>query len=176
MKMHKFRDLLDQYPWLVDVLDLLGNMRYNPKTFAVEEENIHLLRDFVRHQLEYIAFRPWISIDPYSPKGWYETTMTLEYACRCDPYYGGNQAAIYEVQWIIVWKVGNKKYSTSPHRESLTLVESMTEIKINHARGNYGEGNLSFDFIAKHIFVTTLYLILHKYKSFMCTYINMTHK
>lgn len=149
--MHKFRALHEQYPWLVDVIDPLGYKRHNPKTYSIDEEKISLLRDFVRHQLDYIAFRPWFSIDPYSPKGWYDTSTSLEYELRCDTYYGGTPGAVYEVEWMIVWKVGNRKYSTSPHHEGLTLVETMTTIKIEYLQGHFGEGKLSFDFVAKHI-------------------------
>lgn len=153
MKFHKFRDLYKQYPWLINIVDPLGHMRHDSKTMSVQDGISEKLRMFVRKQLEYIAFRPLQQLPDIllQTQGSHETRQTLEYAVRCDPYFGGNYESSYETEWEIIWRTGDHVHQPSPHRDGFTLNESMIEIQMEHAKGYFGEGELHFDFLVKRI-------------------------
>ena len=153
MKYEKFRKLLLQYPWLVDVVDPFGYLRHNPKTCSLENKITLRLCSHIRNDLQYVAFRPWCTLpDPVSSTvGSYETTLTLEHAVRCDPYYGGTRGYQYYVEWEIIWKIGDRQCQPSSHRDGFTLSESMIEIQMEYKKGYFGEGELRFTHIVKRI-------------------------
>jgi hypothetical protein len=154
MKFHKFRDLCKQYSWLTNIVDPLGYLRHDVKTMSFQNRITPKLKDFVRHQVDFITFRPWWKNLPdlmLTTQGSYETTKTLEYAVRCDSYFGGSKDNSYEVEWEIVCRVGDQTLGPFAHRDGFTLNETMIEIQIDHAKGVYGEGELNFDFIVKRI-------------------------
>lgn len=153
MKYNKFRKLVGQYPWLIDVVDPFGYRRHNVETSSVEERITPRLRSYIRNGIDYIAFRPWRTLpDPvFSTVGSYETTRTLEYAVRCDPYFGGTLGYQYHVEWEIIWKIGERQCQPSSHRDGFTLCESMIEIQMEYDKGYFGEGELRFTHIVKRI-------------------------
>lgn len=151
VKFHKFRDLDSKYPWLRDVIDPHCYARYDAKKMSVDDR-LSKLRDIVRYDLEYIAFRPSRThneLDFLSTKGSYESTQTFARAIRCEPYLGGKRNASYLEEWEFVYHIGDR-ISVSPHRDGFTLMDTMIEMEMDHQSGRWNE-KLEFDFVVKRI-------------------------
>lgn len=104
MKMHKFRELRQQNPWILRILGfehLLIENEFEDETRAQAESR---LREFVRHKLKYIAFRPFSTLDLNAVRN--DGRDTFAETMICDPYYGGSWDAWYEEDWKITFGIG----------------------------------------------------------------------
>jgi hypothetical protein len=123
-------------------------MRHDAVRITVVD-SIAPLRDFVRHRLDYITFRPWRNLNLLSVTGDWVTMDTLEWGVRCDPRFGGKRDASYIVDWEIVWHVGDQAPAPTPHEDGYAINDSLLRILGEYEAGHFGRGELSFDFIVR---------------------------
>lgn len=114
MKMHKFREFQEQYSWIMSVVG------FDPEDRGFTPEE---LRDFVRHRLEYVAFRPFhtLNLDTIRNDG----RDTLEHRLVTDPYFEGDQNRWYEEHFEIFWHLADR----TVHPEEINWMSISTKIE-----------------------------------------------
>lgn len=134
MKFHKFRKLVAEHPWMLELVDTFGYLRHDVDTSSVLEKITPKLRDFVRQQVEYIAFRPFDPEILDQVRGDYETTLTAAYALRTEEYLGGDPRTEYREEWSLWFDHWKKSLTSIDCLEGMTLLETILHYAVEDVR------------------------------------------
>jgi hypothetical protein len=148
MKWNKFEILAANQPWIVGMVDT-NEQLIDPATGRRDITKLGKLREFVRHKLGYVAFRPFNRLNLEEKRGWYESQTSFDHAIRCEPYLGGDFDTWYEVEWTVLTHNGAGITSDWSVRDDTSILDTIQAIKTRNDEGFLGEGDLSFDFVVR---------------------------
>lgn len=157
MKWNKFKAVVKKYPWLIEQVDVC-QLLVNPQTASYDTSRLGPLREFVRHVLDYVAFRPFEALDLELKRGWYQVQTSVEPAFCCEEHLGGNPMAWYDEEWativnrrIVRFRDQQKITETiSWHQDDDTsLLDTIKGIEQFHERR--GTTEYSIDFILQKV-------------------------
>jgi hypothetical protein len=134
MKMHKFRKLLAEHPWLLELVDPEGHLRHDVQTMSIEKKVTPELRSFVRQRVRSISFMPFDQDILLTERSQWEVDRGLESLLRCDPYFGGDRDATYSEQWFLWSKHWHGELGYCPVVDGYTIWEMILDMCIGHAK------------------------------------------
>ena len=114
MKWHKWKELVGQCPWLIQAI--------NGPDGRVDVE-----RDFVRHRLEYVAFRPFHTLDLETIRN--DGRDTLEERLITDPYFDGDPNRWYEEHFEIFWHLADRADQSGEKVDWMSITAKIEEVK-----------------------------------------------
>lgn len=152
MQFAKFRGLVHKYPWLIDLIDINGIIS-QPQMSRYDITRLGRLREFVRHTVEFIAFRPFQALqgELEIKRGYRQNANCLEHALCCDPYFQGDLEAWFEQEWLILTHNGARLISSWCVKEETSILDTVKEIEEMNKKGFMGDGDLGFDYVAKRV-------------------------
>lgn len=118
MKYHKWKQLVGQYPWLISAIGIDPD----DQGFTANE-----LRSFVRNTLDYVAFRPFHTLNLETIRN--DGRDTLEHRLVTDPYFDGDPNRWYEEHFEIFWHLSDRTDCSGEEVNWMSITAKIQEVK-----------------------------------------------